>query len=90
LHVAHACRSFDGCRGPRRAPVAFNLDTGELVNAARLIDLTLDARQVGVEMGWTRLFGESQVTLRAAWSANAGNVQGRDGIGAWVPLLTRH
>jgi hypothetical protein len=59
------------------------------VNATRLIDLTPDARQVDVEMGWTRLFGETQVTLGAAWSADAGNVQGRDGVGAWIGFRAR-
>lgn len=70
------------------APTAYDLKSGELVNETRNIGLTPDAREVNVEMGWARTFGQSQLSFGGAYGMNAGNQQGVSSAAGWMRFAT--
>jgi hypothetical protein len=66
------------------APVAYDLDTLSLVNAARMLNLAPDARELNVELGWSKTFATGYLSLGAAYALNSSHMRGEKSAAGWL------
>lgn len=64
--------------------VGYDVETRSLIDATSLIDLAPDARELDLELGWSRGFASGYLSLGGAYGFNSGNVAGRRSAGAWL------
>lgn len=68
------------------APVAYDLASRSVVNENRVLDLAPSSREMNLEAGWSRMFGDTSFAFGAAYGMNAGNVAGASSAAGWVRL----
>lgn len=54
------------------------------IDATRRYDLAPDAREIDAEIGWSRSFGSTWLSLGGAYGVNAGNQRGVGNVAGWV------
>lgn len=66
--------------------VGYDLDTRSLIMGTRTLDLAPSAREMNLELGWTRSLGLGFVSAGAAYGFKSGNVAGQNSSAAWLRL----
>ena len=72
------------------APIAYDLMTGALDTEDQFLDLTPDAREIDLELGWSAwLFDRAALRLGVAHAFDAGHVAGASDTAGFVTFTIR-